>query len=225
MTIDLDYIRRKFAYFNDLCFEGKLQAPPFRLSRARTLLGQLRCRRKRTLTGAWRYFDFEFVVSRPWAQEAAEREVEDVILHEMIHYYIFSNQLQDSGPHGHIFKRMMQDLNTRFHRHIAISHKRTVEDDERDHEVRLHLVCVVRFQDGKSAIAVVARSRLFEIWDCMSTYLQWAEVSWYLSTDPFFNRYPRIRTPKLYPITRRELDLHLCGANKLVREGSTIRPC
>ncbi len=123
MTITVDYIRRNFDEFNMLVFGGVLKTPPFRVSRARTFLGMVKCKRKRMLLSKWHFYDFEFVISSKVNLLKDENEVEDVILHEMIHYYILSNQLQDSSAHGVLFRKMMKDINTKFNRNITISRK------------------------------------------------------------------------------------------------------
>ena len=81
---------------------------PFRLSNARTFLGQLRYSRKRSFWGGWKYGNFQFVISA--GKEMDERLLEDTIIHEMIHYHILSNQLQDTSAHGKLFRKMMDDI-------------------------------------------------------------------------------------------------------------------
>lgn len=223
MDISLDYIRRKFQEFNQFCFEGKLQPLPFKISRARTFLGQVRCKREAQPDNSWRYFDFEFVVSEHTHVMEKESEIEDVILHEMIHYYILSNQIQDNGPHGDVFKQMMRQLNMKFNRNISVRHKASTEEHDRDTEKRQHLICVTRFRTNKMGITISTRSRLFQLWDELKLIPNIAEQSWYSSTDPFFNRFPRATTAKFYAITRAELEEHFASAHRLVRSGDTIK--
>ena len=64
-----------------------------------------------------------------------ERLLEDTIIHEMIHYHILSNQLQDTSAHGKLFRKMMDDINARFGRNVTISHKPTEEEREKDREI------------------------------------------------------------------------------------------
>lgn len=123
MKATIPYIERKFDEFNALCFEGSLPRPPFKLSNARTLLGQIRYKQKRLPFGRCHYSDFQLVVST--RLELEECDLEDIILHEMIHLYILSNQIRDTSPHGEVFKRMMRDLNVRFNRNISITHHST----------------------------------------------------------------------------------------------------
>lgn len=51
-------------------------------------------------------------------------------------------------------------------------------------------------------------------------------MEWYLSGDPFFGRYPRSTTPKIYRIAEAELSEHLKDAVRLRCDGpSYSREC
>lgn len=132
MRPTLEYIERKFNEFNELCFGGELPALPFRISSARTFLGQISYVKKRNRDGSWSYRDFTFRVSN--RHDLPEPIVEDTIIHEMIHYHILYNQLQDNAPHGLLFRRKMNEINKRFGRNVSISHRRTAEESESDTE-------------------------------------------------------------------------------------------
>ncbi len=222
MDITLEYIRQKFDEFNRTYFGGKLKPLPLRLTNARTFLGQVHCRRKRQLDGSWRYDDFEFVISRHLNTVGEEAEREDVILHEMIHYYILLHQMQDSSPHGKIFKRIMNEINQRFHRHISVRHKATEEEHARDTQLRRHLICITRFADGTQGITVAAQSRVFRLWDELKRLPDIAEQTWYSSNDPFFNRYPRSLIAKAYLISAEDVETHIASAHRLVKNGRAI---
>lgn len=220
MIPTLDYIERKFNEFNALMFEGKLQPLPFKLSTARTFLGQVKYQQRRLPDGSRRFTNFQFVIST--RVDLPEAEVEDTIIHEMIHYWILSNQLQDNRPHGDIFRRKMQEINLTFHRHITVRHKMSQDEVEQDREVRQHLICVSRLRDGRCGITVAAKSRLFQFWDKMPHFPGVIEQYWVLSLDPFFNRFPRALTPKIYPVPADDLEIHLQDAKPLVRTGNSI---
>lgn len=221
MKATLEYVKRKFAEYNDLCFDGKLKPLPIRISSARTYLGQLRFRKEQNPDGTWIFDDFEFVISN--RLDLDERDVEDTILHEMIHYYIKSNQLQDTSSHGKLFRRMMKNINVRYNRNITISHKGTKEEHDRDIEVRQHLICAVRLKSNVMGVTVVTKSRLFKLWKEIPAIPQVAECNWYASTDPWFNRFPRATTVKIYPVPVDELKEHLDVAKPLEKIGNTIR--
>ena len=221
MIASIDYVRQKFDYFNELCFQGRLSPLPFRMTSARTFLGLLRYRRSLCGRDKWHYSDFVFVISNK--QDYPEAEIEDTILHEMIHYYILSNQIQDTAPHGRVFRQMMDDINRRFHRNITVSHKRTKEEQDNDTEVRQHLVCVISLKSGKTGIAIAAKTRLFQLWERLPLAPEVEACKWYLSKDPYFNRFPRSVSLKVYHVSPQELEPHLAGALRLERKGDTIR--
>jgi len=221
MIATLDYIERKFKEYNEQMFEGKLQPLPFKLSSARTFLGQVRFYREKNNDGTWRYMNFQFVISTK--VDLPEAEVEDTIIHEMIHYWILSNQMQDTGPHGKIFIQKMQEINMRFNRNLSVSHKATDEEHDKDTEKRQHLVCVTRFRTNQMGVTVATKSRIFQLWDEIPQFPKVAECNWYSSTDPYFNRFPRATSVKIYPVPYEELMEHLNGAKSLIRQGNNIR--
>lgn len=221
MIASLEYIEKKFKEYNELMFEGKLNPLPFKLTTARSFLGQVRFYQEKQPDGTMRYMNFQFVISTK--VDLPEAEVEDTIIHEMIHYWILSNQMQDTGPHGDIFKTKMKEINLRFNRNLSIVHKATKEEADQDKEVRQHLICVVRLKTNQMGICIASKSRLFQLWDEMPNFPKAAECNWFMSTDPFFNRFPRATSVKLYPITRAELEEHSKDFKPLIRSGNNIR--
>lgn len=220
MIATLEYIERKFAEYNSLMFQGKLKPLPVRLSRARSFLGQIAYKRRRTLFGKWKYESFEFRISI--LIDMPEELLEDTILHEMIHYYILSNQIDDTSAHGKVFRTMMNDINQRYGRHITISHRRTDQEKASDTQRRRHIVCAVRFTDDTYGLAVPADTRLFQFWDAIMITPRIAEYKWYLTHNPYFNRYPRCRTLKTYRITKVELNGNLADAKPLMRSNNRV---
>lgn len=221
MKATLEYVERKFAEFNDLMFEGKLKSLPFRLSRARTFLGMVRYKRKRKLFGGWHYSDFQFVISCLY--DMPENEVEDTIIHEMIHYWIFSNQMQDNKPHGRLFCGKMEEINRRFGRHLTVTHTKTEADLSNDREIRRHLICISKIKDSDVlGITIASKTKLFMLWDELPKVRQVAECAWYVSTDPFFNRFPRASSLKIYKISKEDLDAHCYDFKPLVRKGDVV---
>lgn len=221
MRATIEYIERKFDEYNNLCFGGKLPKPPFRISSARTFLGKINCIRKRNPDGTMRFSDFTFLISD--ATDLPENVLEDTIIHEMIHYYILVNQMQDNAPHGHLFRQIMAEINTTYHRHISISHKRTEEEYATDTERRQHLVCLSRLKNGTLTVTVCAgKARtLFSIWNEMERIPEIAKFKWFSTTDSYFNRFPRSLKAKFYRAPDDILP-HLESVNELVRSGRVI---
>jgi hypothetical protein len=221
MKPTLDYVVAKFNEYNALCFEGRLPLPRFQISQARTFMGKVSYKRTRSFWGRCHYGDFVFRISN--RRDLPEVEVEDTILHEMIHLDIMSSQQRDSSAHGRLFREKMRDINSRFGRHITISHRLTVADKANDVERRRHFVCVSHMNNGRWGVTLAAHTRLHELWERMDRVPEIVSHSWYLSTDPFFNRFPRSCTAKVYHITKEELDRHLKDAKPLVRKGHAIQ--
>lgn len=219
MRPDLPFLQRKFAEFNRLCFGGRLVPVPFVLTRARSYAGQLVYSRRMTLHGMGaRDFKIRFSILR----DMTESEAEDVLLHEMIHYYIVSNGIHDSSPHGPHFRRLMDSINQRFGRHITICHKMTGEDLDKDVEVRSHYLCLVKLADGRTAIAPAAKTRILDLWDSLPKLRGVASCRWLLVNDPYFNRFPRVISPKVYIVNADELQPHLLRYRPLLRQGGRV---
>ena len=222
MKASVDYVKRKFDEFNRLCFDGKLKPLPVRLSSARTFLGQLQYRKDQLPDGQWHFYDFELRIST--LIDRPENVVEDTILHEMIHYYIRSNQIQELTSHGATFIKIMKDINVRFNRNITVRHEGTKEESDGDTQVRQHWFCVLKFRNGQYGITVSTKSRLFQLWDDFAQMSSVTSAKWYTTLDPYFNRYPRSTSAKCFVVTDyEELEIHLADAKELERVGNVIR--
>ena len=122
MTPSVEYVESKIKFFNDLVFGSCLPPIPVKLSRARTYLGRVQYRARRSLSGGVTgYSDFMMRISVMY--DFPERELEDVILHEMIHYYIAWKGLKDKSAHGPLFRSYMDRINRDFGRNIRISYR------------------------------------------------------------------------------------------------------
>lgn len=253
MVATSDFVKEKFDFFNGLCFEGALPAIPVVMVKARTFLGKVEYVYNRgffgRITGCR---DFRMKISVSFDLE--EAVLEDVILHEMIHYYIALNRIKDSSAHGHVFREMMDSINEKYGRNITVRHRadqtlRPVQgpqasgpdagldggpvavpaagsvcgpvavpaavpvcgptSEPAEAPARQNYVCVSTFRDGKLGVTVCSASKIQYLKRVLPRYFSLEKMEWYTSRDPFFNRFPRARTPKIYKITRAELDAHL----------------
>lgn len=221
MVPSLSFIASSFQKFNSLVFGDSLPVPKFTLTRARTFQGKLVYRRKNTFAGV-KCYDFEIRVSTLFDLDL--REWEDVVIHEMIHLHVASSGLRDSSSHGPVFRKIMADINRRHGRNITVSGHATDEQRNADRQVRAHYLCVAKFSDGRFALAPVAKSRIFELWDAFYGFPALVSMKWIGSVDPWFNRFPRVMKPKLYATSEAELKPHLKGGVLLERDGGVVRP-
>ena len=222
MQITVTDIQGIFNKFNALCFDGKLPMPQIRIGHAKSYLGQLRYKVKKERNGRRTYSDFSLNFTQRY--ELDQQKLEDVVIHEMIHYYIHYNNIQDTSAHGVVFRKMMDDINVRFNRNITISDRSGLPASEEKQQRKMHLVCVATLKTGETGVAVCARTRAFEIYDELPRRYDILKFNWYFTYDEYFNRFKRTNTAKLYRANKEEIDQHLANASELERMGYVIRP-
>lgn len=216
---------QKFAEFNALIFQGKLPQIPIYMSNAKGFLGKFVFSRKRSWLMGEKISDLHLRINTRY--DMSERELEDTIIHEMIHYYIGINQLNDTSAHGQIFRRIMDDINVKYGRHLTITHKVTKEQREQayDKRQRWHVVAVVEFKDGKTGLKVLPRivPRILNYYNNIGAHDRVSDIKLYMSNDIFFNRFPNSGALNATYVDAKELQEHLSDAKKLLCDGKQIR--
>lgn len=193
MIATLPFLEDRFKAFNALCFNGALPPVPLRLSRAVRTLGTCAYRKRKHLFGRTEYDGFAIRISTRY--DLPEAELEDVLLHEMIHYEILVSQQQDTSAHGRLFRARMKEINERFGRHITVSHRAGALQPVKAVSSKpvWRVVARVRFKDGREGVKVLPRNEAR-----MKAYrrgLRWSgqvsSVDFYLTADPWFGRFPK----------------------------------
>lgn len=214
MTPTVEYLEERFDTFNRMCFDGALPRIPIKLSRARTFVGRLIYRPVRDWRGrVVRREDFVLRISTYF--DLPEAEIEDTLIHEMIHYWIAWKGIKDTSSHGKEFRRIMKEINALHGRHLTISHRSTPEEQDRDTRVRDHYFCVSQLADGRTALTVAAQPCIARIRRAFRWSPNIRSQTWYHSRDPWFNRYPHCRSPKIFPVDPAVLQPHLDAAELL----------
>ena len=220
MRATIPYVEKKFEEFNRLMFDGKLPMLPIELSDAKTFLGLCVFKKKRTLWGKTVCYDFKLRINT--RIDLAEAEVEDIIIHEMIHYYIGLNGIEDTSAHGRVFKLMMNRINERFDRHIRISHKPTPEQKEQlcGTKKRWRVVALIFFKDGKRGVKVLPRvmTKIQNYYDAVSRESSIERIELYMTNNTFFNRYPSSAALRVHYIDKADAEKHLEGAKRMSGE-------
>lgn len=206
MVITIDFLKDCFDTFNRLCFDSSLPVPHFRLSNVRTYLGQMR---KKVTEKRWFRKTTEYTLTLNTRYPLEEHEAEDIVLHEMIHYYIMLNGLRDSCAHGKIFRSMMEQINRQYGRHICISDKRHRNTETDTGKQCSHILCIVTLLSGKQGIIIPPHTRIHDFHRQLRHLQGIADAQWYESEDPYFNRFPHPRTIKIYQISTDDLHTHL----------------
>ncbi len=216
MIPTLEYVTQKFAEYNATIFNSELAPLPIKLSRARTFVGITSYHRKRKLLGGEQKYNFSLRFSTCF--DLTESEWQDVIIHEMIHYYIGSRQIKDTSAHGAVFRKMMNDINQRFHRNITISmHKaQTISTGLPTSPIYF---CVITFSDGKTGVVRVAKTRLYKFHILLAMQISAKRIAWYVSRDEYFAKFKRCNSPRRIQIVPiEELQSHLKNCKPLVFE-------
>lgn len=156
--------------------------------------------------------------------DLTEREWEDVLIHEMIHFYLWYYDNADPTAHGPNFLRMMQEINLRHGRNITVKHQ---TDPTRSEIVGSgsYFICLLIHHDEALSIAVCSKSFIFDFEKKISIVSTVKAHKWYWSADNWFSRFPKIRSPKSYKITVEEFKEHFARATECeIVNGTRFRP-
>lgn len=229
MDITQELVKEKFEFFNRQIFGGKLPMPRIGLSRARTFLGACTFKTRRGLLGKKTRYDFAIRISTMF--DMSETELEDTLIHEMIHYYIGVNQIEDTSAHGQKFRSMMADINSRFGRHINISHRSEGNKGKASAEGvavqrrQYHVIAVASLADGRTGFKVLPRvaPSILKFYNGLLSSGMVKTVSLFMSDSPFFYSYPNSSSLRVHIMERDTVMQHLEGAMNIFCDGKTLR--
>lgn len=197
MIATIDYAIGKFHEFNAQMFAGELPEPAFRASKARTYLGRYECDVRRKFFGRTERYNHRIRINT--FHDFPADEIDDIIIHEMIHYYISYKGLKDTSAHGRMFRSIMADINAHFGRHISISKRRTQQMIEEDNRVRRHYICVMTLADGRTLFTPVTEQSVRTLWRRLPKAWEAKSFKWLTTCDPFFNAYRRMSCGRRLP--------------------------
>lgn len=210
MTPTREQMRAWFDTFNRQYFNGELPLPRLALGSSRTRLGSMSCRRRRTLTG-WRFSDFAIRLSTYY--DCTEREMQTVLLHEMIHYYIAWKGIRDDAPHGSVFRSIMNRLNTRHGWNISVSASMRGRKTAAPHnDRRPRLVLALENSRGECFLTVVNPRYAAQLKSRLKNAVDATQRAWFVSTDPFFSDFTTVRSLRARKVKREVFDEKIaCG--------------
>lgn len=222
MRANILFIREKFVEFNSLCFGGSLPPIELRIGNARRSLGTFTYplrydrRRKRGIG------ECRITISQRF--DRPREEIEDTLIHEMIHYWKWMERLDEESSHGPEFKRKMNEINRKFGRNIVVRHASDNDIQESDHHLKSHYICVTHWEDGGIGITLSARTRIFELNRIWLAERRIKSVEWFWSRDPWFNRFPTARSGKAWRLTDADYHAHVANQMRCEVNGSVFQP-
>lgn len=105
MKVTVEFMSKNFDRFNKMFFANSLNKPLFKVSTTKRCIGQ--CIRQRM------YFTKEIYYTIRISNKfnVSEKNLCETLIHEMIHLYMWQQDLHDNGEHGKIFQMIMNNIN------------------------------------------------------------------------------------------------------------------
>lgn len=227
MIPTIPYLRKKFTEFNEMIFGGRLPDIPIELSDVKGFLGQFVSRIRPRADGSVEHFDYRLKVNT--RVDFPENVIEDILIHEMIHYFIHYNELRDTSPHGEIFKAMMVTINAAYGRNITVSQQLNFEQRTqlRTQKPQWRVIAVIHMSglpQGMVFFKVLPRvaPRIIDFCTTVRKGSRCREIELYLHDSPFFNDYPRSVALRLHRIELDSINRALRGARRLEIRGASV---
>lgn len=197
MVVTIAWMKKSFEQFNKDYFRNTLPTPAFSLSRGHYRQGCF-CYKTVMKNGVMERRDYKISISTFY--EMSERQACNILLHEMIHYYILYHGLKDDQPHGRVFHFMADALNNKFGWNItttlamASAGYKVSEETKRRcaHKLSFYVLAMETVKEGY-VLSVVSPSCVNQINKLLKKASEIRHHAWYNSRDPFFLDFPKAR--------------------------------
>ena len=194
MQINTEWIAVNFDRFNKDYFGGRLTPPKFSVNNARTRLGSMAFKWKRSLLKRESY---DYVIRLSNYYDIPEVEFQNVLLHEMIHYYIAVKRFKDDSVHGTMFRSIAQRINKQGWHVVVRTDTRKWPVAERNRKkviTRKRIVLAASTTDGKYFLSVIGPGSVRKVKLQIARTPQIREARWFESSDDYFQQFPQCRT-------------------------------
>ena len=194
MQIDTEWIAVNFDRFNKENFGGRLTPPKFSVNNARTRLGSMAFKWKRSL---FKRETYDYVIRLSNYYDIPEVEFQNVLLHEMIHYYIAVNHFKDDSVHGTMFRSIAQRINKQGWHVVVRTDTRKWPVAERNRKkviTRKRIVLAASTTDGKYFLSVIGPGSVRKVKLQIARTPQIREARWFESSDDYFQQFSQCRT-------------------------------
>lgn len=197
MRATIEFLEKGFDKFNKEIFDNELPIPTMRISSARSFVGQFKVERTVGLMGVRKE---RRILSLSDRYDFDETALEDVLIHEMIHFMIHYRKIRDTSSHGKTFIRLMNEINRKYGRHITVSHRCSKEQLESDRAKVHSIVCLCTTTDGRKLACKVSQSKVFEIHRAFMNWDLIEKEEWFWVYGHYFNRFRKVLTPRLFAV-------------------------
>lgn len=205
--LTIAWLESRFRLFNREFFDDKLPVPRLQVSHARTRLGMM-THKYSYVNGSVVFYAYTIRLSNYYDMD--EKELEDVLLHEMIHYYIAYNRIRDTSAHGIMFRNKMEEINAKGH-NIAISRNMSehaaamsARQPARRHVKNLFIVLAMETARGQYMLTVVNPRYVKKLEYTLNTTSDVTCHHWFVSSESYFSQFSCVRTPRGRIVTEEE---------------------
>lgn len=193
MQVTIDILRQWFEEFNTSLFGNELPMPILRTGRSRSQLGSFSCTRRPRLFGA-RVANCKICVSNYYDMD--EKAFKNVLIHEMIHYFIAYKKIKDTSSHGVVFRKMMAEINAcGWNIEVRTSCKKWSPAEERKSDTT-YLVLSLELSGNRHMLSVVNPRYARAIERQIHNAPEVKSYKWYTSISTFFSDFPKVRSPR-----------------------------
>ncbi len=186
------YISAKFLVYNAQCFGGELPPVALRISHGASRLGSFSFDRRHPAESRRISISDRF--------DMTGSELDDVLIHEMIHYYLHLKGMADPTPHGPNFRAMMERINATHGRSVSIRTRLSAETRQTGARPRLNLIALLTLSDGTRGMAICGKGSAARLHAAFRRSPRVRRIEWFSSRHPFFSAYPLLRTPKYFAL-------------------------
>jgi hypothetical protein len=189
-------LQKEYNFYNKLCFDNKLQNVPLEWNMNKGKLGFVMARGNKFNLAS--YIVLKLSISL--FNQIDYKSFVDTLVHEMIHVYIITNHIKDTGSHGIVFHREMDRIN-RMNLGITITITGDTSGFEISDTIRAkEFVVVLNYKDTKpSGITIFNRNLYQDIprwYEAVKKRTTGYDFKYILSNDPNLQKYPALNSFK-----------------------------
>ncbi len=209
MIVTTEWMETWFRKFNDDYFGAGLPLPVLKTSAAHTRLGQMSCK----WTKRWgRTKCHDFIIKLTTYYDMTERQAQNVLLHEMIHYSIAYTGLKDTAPHGIVFRGIADKLNRQYGWDIKAmtttkGWKKAESAKARvNQRPAIYLILALKMKDNRHFLSVVNPRYARQIDLRLRGLTEVEHYGWYASSESAFDHMPIVRSLRGKRVSREEYE-------------------
>lgn len=208
MELSVEYLRGRHAYWKERIAEagiwdaGGFRAVDFAVRKAGKSYEGLFHRKYITSKTRLRMADgvngrfYDRIILYRKSQDMSVREVDETLVHEMIHQYIIQNGIHDTSAHGRAFRDYMRRVNAAFPGELNITVRGKMPVTEGPGS-KTHQLIVVSMYDGTSYCCRIMPAKLPQFLKLVRKNKKTGEFKDYMhceSDDMYFNSIRACRT-------------------------------